>query len=139
MTSFDYENVKDLPPLPEEGAHSIDEMWANVTYFLKAVVPVAQESDVRLALHPNAPAPVSRGSGQIMGSVKGRKRLIDIVLSTSNGITFDWGVTREILYAARALHRGVSRQWRSKYVRRHEGTGEAEVSSGGSAGTSESA
>src|SRR2546425_1130573 len=36
LTAFDYERVKDLPPLHEEGAHPIDEMWANATYFLKA-------------------------------------------------------------------------------------------------------
>jgi len=41
--------VKDLPPLPAEGAHSLEEMWSNVTYFLQAVVPVAAESGVRLA------------------------------------------------------------------------------------------
>lgn len=97
MLSFDYDKVKDLPPLPEEGAHSIDEMWNNVTYFLKAVVPVAKEANVRLALHPNdPPAPISRGSGQIMGTVEGWKRLVDIVPSPYNGITFDCGVTREI-------------------------------------------
>ena len=96
-TAFDYDRVKDLPPLPEEGAHSLEEMWNNVTYFLKAVVPVAEESGVRLALHPNdPPAPLSRGSGQIMGTVEGWKRLVDIVPSTSNGITFDCGVTREM-------------------------------------------
>jgi len=97
VLSFDNDRIKDLPPLPEEGAHSIDEMWGNVTYFLKAVVPVAVESHVRLALHPNdPPAPVSRGSGQIMGSVEGWQRLVDIVRSPSNGITFDCGVTREM-------------------------------------------
>jgi len=97
LTAFDYDRVKDLPPLPEEGAHSLDEMWNNVTYFLKAVIPVAQESGVRMALHPNdPPAPMSRGSEQIMGTVAGWKRLIDIVPSTSNGITFDCGVTREM-------------------------------------------
>lgn len=96
-TAFDYERIKDLPPLPEEGAHSIDEMWDNVTYFLKAVVPVAEEAGVRLALHPNdPPAPISRGSGQIMGSIEGWKRLVDIVPSPHNGITFDCGVTREL-------------------------------------------
>lgn len=97
MLSFDYDKIKDLPPLPQEGAHSIDEMWANVTYFLKAVVPVAVESRVRLALHPNdPPAPISRGSGQIMGSVEGWQRLVSIVPSPYNGITFDCGVTREM-------------------------------------------
>lgn len=96
-TAFDYERVIDLPPLPEEGAHTMDEMWANVTYFLKAVVPVAEEAGVRLALHPNdPPAPISRGSEQIMGSIEGWKKLADIVPSPHNGITFDCGVTREL-------------------------------------------
>ncbi|MGA3043356.1 MAG: mannonate dehydratase [Bryobacteraceae bacterium] len=97
LTAFDYDRVKDLPPLPAEGAHSLEEMWSNVTYFLKAVVPVAVESGVRLALHPNdPPAPLSRGSGQIMGTVEGWKTLTGIVPSPSNGITFDCGVTREM-------------------------------------------
>jgi len=89
--------LQGLPPLPEEGAHSLDEMWNNATYFLKAVIPVAQESGVRLALHPNdPPAPISRGSGQIMGTVAGWKKYTSIVDSPSNGITFDCGVTREM-------------------------------------------
>jgi mannonate dehydratase len=96
-TAFDYDKVKDLPPIAEEGVHNLDEMWKNVTYFLKAVVPVAEESGVRLALHPNdPPAPLSRGSQQIMGTVAGWKKLVDIVPSKSNGITFDCGVTREM-------------------------------------------
>lgn len=96
-TAFDYERVKDLPPLPGIGAHSLDEMWDNVTYFLKAVIPEAEAAGVRMALHPNdPPAPISRGSGQIMGSIDGWKKLVSIVDSTSNGITFDCGVTREL-------------------------------------------
>jgi mannonate dehydratase len=114
-TGFDYELVqtanqpyqtrpeekgmkfKDLPPLPNEGAHNLDEMWNNVTYFLKAVIPTAEKANVRMALHPNdPPAPVSRGSQQIMGTVAGWKKLISIVNSPSNGITFDCGVTREM-------------------------------------------
>src|SRR5207249_1200692 len=86
-TGFDYARMKDLPPLENEGAHGLDEMWNNITYFLKAVIPVAEESGVRMALHPNdPPAPLSRGSQQIMGSVEGWKRLISIVPSKSNEI-----------------------------------------------------
>jgi len=97
LTAFDYARVKDLPPLEAEGVHSIEEMWQNVTYFLKAVVPAAEQAGVRLALHPNdPPTPLSRGSGQIMGTVEGWKRLVEIVKSPSNGITFDCGVTREM-------------------------------------------
>jgi len=97
LTAFEYDRIKDLPPLPGEESHTLDEMWDNVAYYLEAVIPVAEESGVRLALHPNdPPAPLSRGSEQIMGSVEGWKRLVDIVPSPSNGITFDCGVTREL-------------------------------------------
>jgi mannonate dehydratase len=97
LTAFDYERVKDLPPLPQEGVHGLEEMWNNIAYFLKAVVPVAEEAGVRLALHPNdPPAPLSRGSAQIMGTLAGWKRLADIVPRPANGITYDCGVTREL-------------------------------------------
>jgi mannonate dehydratase len=96
-TGFDYARMKDLSPLPAEGAHTLAEMWTNITYFLMAVVPEAEKAGVRLALHPNdPPAPISRGSEQIMGTVDGWKKLIAIVDSPSNGITFDCGVTREM-------------------------------------------
>jgi len=97
MTAFTYEKVKDLPPLPEIGVHKADQLWANLTYFLKAIVPEAEKAGVRLALHPNdPPVPVSRGSDQIMSRVADWKRLISIVDSPANGITFDPGVTREL-------------------------------------------
>jgi mannonate dehydratase len=97
LTGADYDRMKDLPPLPNEGAHTLDEMWSNITYFLKAVVPVAEKANVRLALHPNDPPfPTSRGSQQIMATLDGWKHLIEIVDSPANGITFDCGVTREL-------------------------------------------
>jgi mannonate dehydratase len=106
-TGFDYERLvddngnkvpfKDLPPLEREGAHSLDEMWSTISYFLKKVIPECEKAGVRLALHPNdPPAPVSRKSQQIMGTVDGWKKLIDIVKSPCNGITFDCGVTKEM-------------------------------------------
>ena len=97
LTAVDSERMDGLKPLPEEGAHDLKEMWANITYFLKVVVPVAEKANVRLALHPNDPPfPTSRGSQQIMGSLAGWKHLIEIVNSPSNGITFDCGVTKEM-------------------------------------------
>ena len=97
LTGVDYGRLTGLQPLPAEGAHSLDEMWANITYFLKAVIPVAEKANVRLALHPNDPPfPLSRGSQQIMATVAGWKHLIEIVDSPANGITFDCGVTKEM-------------------------------------------
>jgi len=70
LTGVDYDRMTGLQPLPDEGAHSLDEMWANISYFLKAVIPVAEKANVRLALHPNDPPfPLSRESQQIMGTV----------------------------------------------------------------------
>ena len=35
--------------------YTADDIWANYTYFIKAVLPVAEKADVRLALHPDDP------------------------------------------------------------------------------------
>jgi mannonate dehydratase len=97
VTSFDYDRVKALPPLQGQRAYTAGEMWTNITYFLKAVIPEAAKAGVRLAMHPNdPPAPLSRGSQQIMGTLAGWKKLISIVDSPSNGITYDSGVAREM-------------------------------------------
>lgn len=97
LTASDYARSRMLPPLPEIGVHTAEEMWSNLTYFLQRVVPVAERCGVRLALHPNdPPVPASRGPAQIMSTLDHWKRLIEIVPSPANGITYDCGVTREI-------------------------------------------
>ena len=97
VESFHYDRVRDLPPLPETGAQKADVLWANLEYFLKEVVPVAEAAKVRLSLHPNDPPPaISRGSQQIMTTFADWKRLIGLVDSPSNGMTYDCGVSREI-------------------------------------------
>ncbi len=95
-TGFDYSGVKDLLADPEIGEHRAEDLWANLTYFLEAVIPVAEAAGVRMAVHPNdPPIPVSHGSDQILGTFEDWKRLVDIVDSPANGMTFDCGVTRE--------------------------------------------
>jgi mannonate dehydratase len=96
-TAFDYDLAKDLPAKPAIGVHTTEELWNNLTYFLKAVIPVAEKAGVRMALHPNdPPIPIAHGSNQIMATLKDWKRFISIVDSPSNGMTFDCGVTREM-------------------------------------------
>lgn len=96
--SMDYERGKNLPPDKGEGAGQTSEkMWNNLEYFLKAVIPVAEAAGVRMALHPNdPPVPVSHGHAQIVATFSDWKRLIEIVDSPSNGMTYDCGVSREI-------------------------------------------
>jgi mannonate dehydratase len=97
ITAFDYAPVKDLPAKPELGSYSSEQLWNNLTYFLKAVIPVAEKAGVRMSLHPNdPPVPVTKGSAQIMATFNDWKRLIALIDSPSNGMTFDCGVSREI-------------------------------------------
>jgi len=96
--SMDYERAKNLPPAPGEGEPMTSEaMWANLTYFLKAVIPVAEKAGVRMSLHPNdPPVPESHSHAQIVATFNDWKRIIEIVDSPSNGMTYDCGVSREI-------------------------------------------
>jgi mannonate dehydratase len=97
VTGYDYSRVKDIPAKPEIGVHKAGEIWTNLKYFLEAVIPVAEKAGVRMALHPNDPvAQVAHQSDQIMANLANWKRLITLVDSPSNGITFDPGVTREM-------------------------------------------
>ncbi len=94
---FDDARVKDQTPLPNLGTASDEQMWERLSYFLKAVVPVAVESHVRLALHPNdPPMPGYRGIAQPFATLDQWKRLVNFIPSPSNGITLDTGVTAEI-------------------------------------------
>ena len=45
-----------------EREYSADEIWATYTYFMKAVLPVAEKANVRLALHPDDP-PLAKMNG----------------------------------------------------------------------------
>lgn len=88
---------KELKEKPAIGTYTKEQLWDNLTVFLKAVIPVAEKAGVRMALHPNdPPAPLSRGSQQIMNSFENWKRLLKIVDSPSNGMTYDCGVSNEV-------------------------------------------
>lgn len=87
----------DLPARADVGTFTADQLWDNLAYFLKAVIPVAEKAGVRMALHPNdPPVPVSHGSAQIVATFKDWKRVLDIVDSPANGMTYDCGVSREM-------------------------------------------
>ena len=42
-------------PYTHDRAYTEDEIWGNFEYFLDKMLPVCEEADVRLALHPNDP------------------------------------------------------------------------------------
>jgi mannonate dehydratase len=91
VTGYDH-RIAQAEPLTEYGEVSEDRLWENLQYFLERVVPVAEESGVKLAMHPDDP-PLSpiRGMGRIMRSVENFQRLLDLVPSPVNGITMCQG------------------------------------------------
>ncbi len=88
ITLFDNKEAKKLG-LTQWGEISEDKMWDNITYFLRAVIPEAQKAGIKMALHPDDP-PLSplRGIGRIVTSAKNYRRIMDIVPSPVNGVTF---------------------------------------------------
>ena len=60
----------------------------NFAYFLNAVIPVAEESGVRLAVHPDDPPFPLLGLPRIMSSEEDFEWLVHAVPSLYNGITF---------------------------------------------------
>jgi len=90
-TGFDYELMRN-EPLTDAGVVTEEQLWDNLKYFLERVVPVAEEVDVKLAMHPDDP-PLSpiRGLGRIMRSVENYQRLLDLIPSPVNGITLCQG------------------------------------------------
>ena len=71
------------------GEVSDEKMWANIEYFLKAVIPVAEKHGVQMAAHPDdPPIPKLRGIGRILVSAKNYERVMEIAPSPVNGVTF---------------------------------------------------
>jgi mannonate dehydratase len=79
------------PHIPDRPL-SAQQVWSNLEWFLKAVVPVAESAGVRLAAHPDdAPIAEYLGVARILIDVDSLQRVIDIVPSPNNGIGFCMG------------------------------------------------
>jgi mannonate dehydratase len=77
--------------------YTADEMWANYTYFVSAVLPVAEEAGVKLGLHPDDP-PVTpmNGVAKLFTHYDGYRRAEQIAGGSPNwGLTFCAGTWAE--------------------------------------------
>jgi mannonate dehydratase len=92
VTAFDIEDTKDIAINRFQREFSADEMWANLEYFMKAVVPEAEKAGVQLALHPDdPPIPMLKGISRILISADNVERAINLYKSPVNGITMCQG------------------------------------------------
>jgi mannonate dehydratase len=68
-----------------------DAMWENLEYFLKKVIPVAEEAGVKMGIHPDDPPWSILGLPRIIVDEDALARVVGIIESTSNGITLCTG------------------------------------------------
>lgn len=103
VTSFDYELIKGAkgdywdPPVTHVDEVTDGEIWAAHEYFLKAVIPVAEEAGVKMGLHPDDP-PISpiAGVARVFRNHEALKRHTEIVPSDYNGLGFCHGTISEM-------------------------------------------
>lgn len=69
-----------------------EKIWDNYEYFLRRVIPAAEDAGVRMGMHPDdPPAPMLRGIGRIFTSADASQRALDLVPSPMNVLTFCQG------------------------------------------------
>ena len=96
---FDLALARDAP-LTRLGVVSDEQMWESLSYFLRAVIPVAERAGVRMAMHPADPqVPSLAGIARIMRSSSAFDRMLDIAPSPANAITFCQGCFSQMLNA----------------------------------------
>ena len=87
--AYDAETLSAL--LEAYRAVSAEQMWESLSRFLTHIVPVAEESGVKLAIHPDDPPWPIFGIPRIVTNESAIDRLLGIVDSPANGITFCTG------------------------------------------------
>ena len=103
VTAFDLAEVERAVSLTDEAervtADQIDAetLWANLEYFLRALLPTAEACGVTLAMHPDdPPLPVFLGRARIMHTVESFERLVQLVPSPRNAVCFCQGTFAEM-------------------------------------------
>jgi mannonate dehydratase len=80
-----------VPPVPPE------ELWQRFEWFLREIVPVAEESGVRMALHPDdPPADFLRGTARLVNQPHKYQRVLDLAPSRANALEFCLGSLQEM-------------------------------------------
>lgn len=92
MPGWETERMPEIKELFEKyKGVTADDLWNNLKYFLDAIMPVCEECDVRMAIHPDDPPWDIFGLPRIIKDRDGIKKLLTMVPSKYNGLTFCTG------------------------------------------------
>ncbi len=97
-STFDYDALMKDPPYYPDKAISEEAIRENLEYYLERVIPVAEESGVRMALHPDDP-PIPEplgGAARIVSTLEQYRRIFDMAPSDSNAMLFCQGCVAEM-------------------------------------------
>ncbi len=84
-------------PLGRVSPVSSEELWQRLEYFLRVIVPVAEENGVTLALHPDDPPVESlRGAARLVNQPHKYQRVFDLVPSPANCAELCMGSIQEM-------------------------------------------
>ncbi|MFP4016590.1 MAG: mannonate dehydratase [Halanaerobiales bacterium] len=88
-TSYTKEGLKDLMGM----YHDLEEedLWDNLQYFLENVIPVAEEAEIKMAIHPDDPPWSIFGLPRIITNKDQLERFINLVDSPNNGLALCTG------------------------------------------------
>lgn len=64
-----------------------EQLWQNLAYFLQAVIPVAEECGIKMAIHPDDPPRPIFGLPRIVKNRDDLARIVDLIDSPANGLT----------------------------------------------------
>ena len=88
MAGWEPERMAELKKLFAQYASvSHEDLFRNLQYFLKAVIPVCEQYDVKLAIHPDDPPWDIFGLPRICTNAENVRRILSLVDSPYNGLT----------------------------------------------------
>jgi len=125
-----------------DGYRDIDaqQLKKNLFFFLSEIIPVAEASGVRMAIHPDDPPRPLLGLPRVVSTLSDALELIAVVDSPSNGITLctgSWGaghfndlpqMTRELAHRLNFVHiRNVNRDASGNFMENYLFEGDIDV------------
>ncbi len=84
-SSYKPEELKAL--LNEYASVDAEKLWQHLEYFLRAIIPVAEEAGIKMAIHPDDPPRPIFGLPRIVKNRDDLARIVRIVDSPANGLT----------------------------------------------------
>ena len=92
LPGWEEERLKKFDSLVKTYEHvTEDDLFENLKYFLHKVIPVCEEMDVKMAIHPDDPPWEIFGFPRITKNLADLQKIIGIIDSPYNGITFCTG------------------------------------------------